>query len=131
MSTSEEIKAVEDRLEKRRELVAQRLADVKLEISSTASKAARSWPVFAVAGGLVAGYAISRVGRNNHHAVPAHGAIQYVPVHPAHAHPRMRTTSMMAALLGIAATALRIGASSEARMVLNAVRRFRDRRRHH
>jgi hypothetical protein len=43
----------------------------------------------------------------------------------------MRTTSALAALLGVAATALRIGASSEARMVLNAVRRFRDRRRHH
>ena len=128
MSTSDEIKAVEDRLEKRRELIARRLADVKLELSATASKAARSWPVFAVAGGLAAGYAISRAGRHRAHPTLS-PAVQYVPVQAAGGEARVRATSVLAALLGIVATALRIGASSEARVFLNAVRHFRDRRR--
>ena len=129
MSTSDEIKAVEDRIEKRRELIARRLDDVKHEVSSAASRAARSWPMFAVAGGLAAGYAISRVGR--HHHVPAHAQVQYVPVKATPAPARTPATGILAAVLGIAATALRIGASTEARMLFNAVRRFRDRRRYH
>jgi hypothetical protein len=127
MST-DEIKAVEDRIEKRRELVAQRLEEVKLELSSKVSRATRSWPVFAVAGGLAAGFAISRVGRPR---VVEHGGVQYVPVHATHAHPRARATGALAAIVGLAATALRIGMSSEARLFYNAMRRFRDRHRHH
>ena len=64
MSVQDEIKTIEDRLDKRRDLIAARFDDVKLELSSAASKAARSWPVFAVAGGLAAGYAISRTARH-------------------------------------------------------------------
>jgi hypothetical protein len=132
-ATSDEIKAVEDRIEKRRELIGHRLDDVKHELTSKVSRATRSWPVFAVAGGLAAGFAISRVGR---HRVPAHAAMQYVPMHaahvpPSHAHPRVRATGALAAILGLAATGLRIGMSSEARLFYNAVRRFRERRRHH
>jgi hypothetical protein len=126
MPTSDDIKAVEDRIEKRRELIAQRLEDVKHELSSTVSRATRSWPMFAVAGGLLAGFAISRVGR---HRVPSHGNVQYVPVRAVRADTRARTTGALAAILGIAATALRIGTSSEARVFYNAVRRYRDRHR--
>lgn len=127
MSRNDDIKALEDRIEKRRELIARRYEDVKLEISSAASKAVRSWPFVAVAGGLAAGYAISRTAR--HRALPA-PPVHYVPVRTANAESRARTSGILAAVLGIAATALRIGASSEARMFFNAVKRFRDRRRY-
>ena len=127
MSRQDEIESLEDRIEKRRELIARRYEDVKLEVSSLASKAVRSWPYVAVAGGLAAGYAISRTAR--HRALPP-PPVHYVPVRSASAESRARTTGMLAALLGIAATALRIGASSEARMFFNAVKRFRDRRRY-
>ena len=127
MARNDDVKALEDRIEKRRELIARRYEDVKLEISSAASKAVRSWPFVAVAGGLVAGYAISRVGR--HRALPA-PPVHYVPVRSANAGSQARTRGMLAAILGIAATALRIGASSEARLFYNAVKRFRDRRRY-
>ena len=129
MSTSDEIKAVEDRIDKRRELLARRYEDVKHELSSTAAKAVRSWPVVAVAGGLAAGYAISRVGRPR----PAYPArVEYVPVRAANGamHSRGSGRNMLAAIAGIAATALRIGASSEARTFFNAVKRFRNRRHH-
>lgn len=128
MSTSDEIKAVEDRIEKRRELIARRLDDVKHEVSARVSSATRSWPMFAVAGGLAAGFAISRVGRPR--VVDHAGPIQYVPVHATHAHPRARTTGAIAAALGLVATALRIGMSNEARLFFNAVRRYRERRHH-
>ena len=127
MSRNDDVKALEDRIERRRELIARRYEDVKLEISSAASKAVRSWPFVAVAGGLAAGYAISRVGR--HRELPA-PPVRYVPVRSANAESQARTRGILAAVLGIAATALRIGASSEARMFFNAVKRFRDRRRY-
>ena len=126
MSNSDEIKAVEERLDKRREILAQRYDDVKHELSAAAGKAVRSWPVIAVAGGLAAGYAISRTGRPR----PVHSpAVQYVPVHTANGASHARGRNMLAAIAGIAATALRIGASSEARTFFNAVKRFRS--RHH
>ena len=127
MSTSDEIKAVEDRIDKRREILAHRYDDVKRELSTVAGKAVRSWPVVAVAGGLAAGYAISRVGRPRpmYQAAP----VQYVPVRAANGVSRGRGRNLMAAIAGIAATALRIGASSEARTFFNAVKRFRH--RHH
>jgi len=127
MSTSDEIKAVEDRIDKRREILAHRYDDVKRELSTVAGKAVRSWPVVAVAGGLAAGYAISRVGRPRpmYQAPP----VQYVPVRAANGASRGRGRNLMAAIAGIAATALRIGASSEARTFFNAVKRFRH--RHH
>jgi hypothetical protein len=127
MSAEDDIKAIEDRLEKRRHVIAQRFEDVKLEVSSAASKAVRSWPVLAVAGGLAAGYAISRGGRHRHAAT---SPVQYVPVRAVAGEPRARGRGALAAILGIAATAIKIGASSEARMFWNAVKRFRERRRY-
>jgi hypothetical protein len=126
MSTSDEIKAVEDRIDKRREILARRYDDVKHELSTVASKAVRSWPVVAVAGGLAAGYAISRAGRPR----PSYQApVQYVPVRAVNGATHARGRNLLAAIAGIAATALRIGASSEARTFFNAVKRFRN--RHH
>ena len=126
MSTSEEIKNVEERLEKRRELLARRYEDVKHGLSSSAAKAARSWPVLAVAGGLAAGYAISRTGRHRRQAAfPSR--VEYVPVRTANGQAHSRTKGALAAIASIAATALRIGASSEARTFFNAVKRFRNR----
>ena len=127
-STSEEIKTVEERLDKRRELIGQRIAELKLEATSAASRATRSWPVVAVAGGLAAGYAISRSGRHRPHVAP-HGS--YAPVHRANGQSHMRAKGLIAAMLGIAATAIRISTSSEARMFVNAVKRYRDRHGHH
>jgi hypothetical protein len=127
MSAKDEIKSVEDRLEKRRELIARRFEDVKLEVSSAASKAVRSWPVLAVAGGLAAGYAISR-GTRHRASVPA--SIQYVPVRSADGASPARSRGLFAAILAMAATAIKIGTSHEARVFYNAVKRFRERRRH-
>jgi hypothetical protein len=127
MSREDDIQSLEDRIEKRRELIARRYEDVKLEVSSAASKAVRSWPFIAVAGGLAAGYAISRSGRHREFPAPS---VRYVPVRDANAGSPGRAKGVLAAVLGIAATALRIGASSEARMFYNAVKRFRDRRRY-
>jgi len=127
MSANDEIKMLEDRIDKRRQLIARRFDDVKLEASSVASKAVKSWPVLAVAGGLAAGYAISRAGR---HRPSSTAAIQYVPVRAANGAAAGRSKNILAAVLGIAATAMRIGASNEARTFLNAVKRFRDRRRY-
>jgi hypothetical protein len=126
MSTQDDIKSVEARLEKRRELIARRFEDLKLEVSTAATKAVKSWPVFAVAGGLAAGYAISR-GVRHRNSAPA--SIQYVPVRTANGASNPRTKSLLAAILGIAATAIKIGTSHEARVFYNAVRRFRERRR--
>jgi hypothetical protein len=126
MSIQDEMKTIEERLDRRRDLIARRFEDVKVEVSSVASKAVRSWPVLVVAGGLAAGYAISRGGRR--HSVPS--AVQYVPVRAANPDSHSRGKSILAAVLGIAATALRIGTSHEARTFFNAVKRFRDRRRY-
>ena len=126
MSVQDEIKAIEDRLDKRRDLIAARFDDVKLDLSSAASKAARSWPVFAVAGGLAAGYAISRTARHRSPSPPIH----YVPMRAANGESQAKAKGILAAILGIAATALKIGTSHEARVFFNAVKRFRDRRRH-
>jgi hypothetical protein len=128
MSISDEIKAVEERLDKRREVLARRYDDVRNEVSSVAGKAVRSWPVLAVAGGLAAGYAISRTGRPRPVYAPS---VQYVPVRTANGAGPSRGRSILAAVAGIAATALRVGTSSEARTFFNAVKRFRDRRRRH
>lgn len=128
MASKDETKAVEERIERRRELIAQRFEDVKLELSSKASRAVRSWPVVAVAGGLAAGYAISRVGRHPHAA--AASPVQYVPAHVVQRGSPGKAKNVIAAIAGLAATALRIGASSEARMFYNAVKRYRDRRRY-
>jgi len=97
-----------------------------IDPASAAGKAVRSWPVLAVAGGLAAGYAISRAGRPRPSYSPS---VQYVPVHTANGASHARGRNMLAAIAGIAATALRIGASSEARTFFNAVKRFRS--RHH
>jgi hypothetical protein len=88
--------------------LARRYDDVKQELSTVASKAVRSWPVVAVAGGLAAGYAISRAGRPRpiYQAAP----VQYVPVRNAHGATRGHGRNLLAAIAGIAATALRIGA---------------------
>jgi hypothetical protein len=123
MSNRDEIRSLEDRLDVRRELIAQRFDDVKLELSSAASKATRSWPVIAVAGGLAAGYAISR-------GVRQRASVQYVPVHAAGVESHARAKGgLLAAIAAVAATAIRIGTSHEAHVFYNAVRRFRDRRR--
>jgi hypothetical protein len=55
--------------------------------------------------------------------------VQYVPVRAANGATHARGRNLLAAIAGIAATALRIGASSEARTFFNAVKRFRN--RHH
>ena len=130
MSISNEIKTVEDRLEKRRELLARRYEDVKHGVSSKAAKASRSWPVLAVAGGLAAGYAISRAGRHRRTASYA-SRVEYVPVRTVNGDARARTKGVLAAIAGIAATAIRVGASSEARTFFNAVKGYRNRRHPH
>ena len=127
MSTNDEIKKVEDRLNMRRDLLARRYQDVKHSLSSTAAKAARSWPVIAVAGGLAAGYAISRTGRHRRLA-SSPAMVQYVPVSAANGRAPVRGKNLLAAIAGMAATALRIGASSEARTFFDAIKRFRNRK---
>ncbi|MFO1302800.1 MAG: hypothetical protein U1F54_19940 [Burkholderiales bacterium] len=131
--TADEINALEKRIKARREEMGRRYDDVREGAKVVAAKSARSWPLILLGGSLAAGYAMSRAprrppmlqyaaapvamqsGRPVAYAVPAD--------HPSH---WMRK---VAAVLGVAATAVRIATSGEMRALLDAYRTFRSRRR--
>ena len=131
-SRDDEIEQLERRLEIRRERLHRHYDAARADILERVDKVARAtgkavgWvPVAVVAGGLIVGFAASRYPRR---AV-------YAPAPPAYAYAApptrvARTRNLLAALLGIAATAMRIASSNELRSMLSAVRRFRERRRH-
>jgi len=131
-SKDDEIEQLERRLEIRRERLRRHYDAARTDVLERAHKVARAaskavgWvPVAVIAGGLVVGFAVSRYPRRS-----ARAAAQPAYVYAAAAEPRpARTRNLLAALLGIGATAARIASSNELHTIWNAVRRFRDRRR--
>ncbi len=133
-STFDDIEAVEKRIEKRRVAVAQRYDEVRRGLDVVVAKASRSWPLVAIGGGLAAGYALSRAPRHapglqyatvGPAGMPPTRPVAYdVPTETSHAGMRK-----IAAVLGLAATAVRIATSSEARALFGAYKAFRARRR--
>ena len=132
--TLDDVEAVEKRIEARRAELARRYDDVREGMKVVAAKSARSWPLILLGGGLVAGYAMSRSPRR----LPA---LQYATAAPvamqgnrpvAYAVPAEHDSHWMrkaAAILGLAATAIRVATSGEARALFGAYKSFRARRR--
>ena len=79
-------------------------------VKASAAKAVGWWPLVAVAGGLAAGFAAAKYPR---HAASRRPGVRYASVRaeapPAFCAPR----NVLATILGIAAMALRIGASKK------------------
>ena len=131
VSKDDEIEQLERRLEIRRERLRRHYDAARADVLERTHKVARAaskavgWvPLAVVAVGLVVGFAASRYPRRS-----ARAAAQPAYVYAAPAQARAAPTrNLLAALLGIAATAMRIASSNEVHTMLNAVRRFRDRR---
>ena len=139
-SKDDQIEQIERRLEVRRERLHRHFEALRTDVSEKAHRVARSagkavgWvPIAAVAGGLAVGFAASRYPRRRNsaqvHMPPAYAynaqpqAYVVQPTRPA------RSRNFMAALLGIAATTMRLASSHELRTMWSAVRKFRERRR--
>lgn len=129
-SKDDQIEQLERRLELRRERLRRHYDITRTEFVDKGHRLARSagkaigWvPVAAVAGGLVVGFVASRYPRQAREARPV-----YAPAY-AYAAPKQRTRSrnFLAALVGIAATAMRIASSHEVRTIWKSVKNFRDR----
>ncbi|MFO1313335.1 MAG: hypothetical protein U1F41_14870 [Burkholderiales bacterium] len=130
---TDDIEAVEKRIEMRRAALARRYDEVREGVKVAAAKSARSWPLLLLGGSLAAGYAMSRA--------PRRAALQCATLPPegmqpartvasaAPADPSSHWMGKVAAVLGIAATAVRIATSGEARALLEAYKTFRARRR--
>jgi hypothetical protein len=121
LSLNEEIERCERRIEARRERAAGHYELTKAEAKERFAKIARWWPLFAVAGSLAIGIAASRIPHRRTHVPPT----RVVTVRPAPAR------GILASILAIAATTLRIAGSHEARTMWNAARAFRARRHAH
>ena len=117
---TDDVKALERRIERRRELVALRYAETKAQVKDDVAKATKWLPLVAVAGSLAVGIVASRYARSS---PAARAAPVYTP------RPKGSAKGVVAALLGVAATALRIAASSEVRTFYNAAKAFGSRRR--
>jgi len=117
LSLKDEIDQIERRLELRRERLSRHFEEAKEGLATRAAKAVRWWPIVALAGSLAVGVA---AGRHPSRAAPA--ALARAP-RPSHT-PR----NVFATLLGLAAMALRFGASQEVRAFWSALTAFRSRR---
>ena len=127
LSVKEQIDQVERRLELRRDRFVRHFDEARENLKASVGRVIGWLPLVAVAGGLAVGLAAAKYPR---HAGPFREPVQYAPVRvesPPSATPR----NVLATIIGIAAMALRIGASKEARTFWNAVRAFRERRREH
>jgi len=113
---ADRIKDVERRIEVRRERTARHFDEAREEVSRIAAKAAGWLPMVAVAGSLAVGFAAARIP-------PKRVAPVVKTMRPASAR-----GGIIASVLALGATALRIAASSEARTFWNALRAFRARR---
>ena len=124
-SLDDQIEQLERRLGLRRDRLVRHFEETRQSVKASAANAVGWWPLVAVGGGLAAGFALARRAK---HAAPWVSAVRYAPVREVP--PAAATTSrnVIASLLAIAATALQIGASNEARTFWNAVRAFRARR---
>ena len=132
VSKDDEIEQLERRLEIRRERLRRHYDAARTDVLEKAHKVARAatkavgWvPVAVVAGGLMVGFAASRYPRRAARAAAQPAYVYATPSQP----PPARSRNLLAAMLGIGATAMRIASSNEMHTMWNAVRRFRDRRR--
>ena len=116
VSVTDRIKDVERRIEVRRERTARHFDETREEVSRIAVKAASWLPMVAVAGSLAVGFAAARVPLKR--AAPVEKTVR----------PAAARGGIIASILAVGATALRIAASSEARTFWNAVSAFRTRR---
>jgi hypothetical protein len=119
-SIASEIEAVERRIGMRRERAVRHFEELKTE----AKRVARWWPIAAVAGSLVVGFAASRFTK-----MPAPAARMSMHAEP----PRRASTArgILASVLALTATAMRVFNSYEARTFWNAFRSYRARRHAH
>lgn len=127
LSVKEQIDQLERRLEMRRDRLERHFDETRESLRSSTAKAVGWWPLVAVAGGLAVGFAAAKYPR---HSTPFRAPVRYAPARtepPPSATPR----NVLATVIGMAATAMRIGASKEAHTFWNAVRAFRARRREH
>ena len=85
------------------------------------------WPLVAVAGGLAAGFTAAKYPR---HAASERAPVRYMSVRAEARPPSAAPRKLLAMIIGIAAMALRIGASKELHTFVNAMRAFRARRKH-
>ena len=132
--TADDVEAVEKRIEARRAELARRYDDVREGVKVVAAKSARSWPLVLLGGSLMAGYAMSRSPRRVRALQYATGAsVAMPPNRPvAYAIPVEHDSHWMrkaAGILGLAATAIRIATSGEARALFEAYKSFKARRR--
>ena len=121
MSLSDQIERVERRLEARRERAATHYELAKTDAKERVAKIARWWPLFAVAGSLAVGIAAARIPRRHRYTPPPRFAASNPTV----------TKGILASILAMAATLLRIAGSHEVRTIWNAARAFRARRHAH
>lgn len=121
LSLNEEIARVERRIEARRERAAGHYELAKTQAKERIAKIASWWPLFAVAGSLAVGIAAARLPRRHAHVAPPRAtSVRATPA-----------KGILASILAIAATTLRIAGSHEVRTMWNAARAFRARRHAH
>jgi hypothetical protein len=131
VSKDDEIEQLERRLDLRRERLRRHyhatradFLDKGRSIARTAGKAMGWAPYALIGGGLLVGFAISRYPRQPA-PIPMQPVMAYgaVPARP-------RTSrNALAALIGIAATAMRFASSREVHTLWRGIRTLRDRRR--
>ena len=127
LSVKEQIDQIERRLEIRRDRMWRHFNETADSIKTSVAKAVKWWPLVAVAGGLAAGFAAAKYPR---HAASKRAPVRYVSVRAETRPPSAAPRYVLPTILGIAATALRIGASKELHTLVNAVRASRARREH-
>jgi hypothetical protein len=118
-SVAEEIRQVERRVEIRRERTLRHFAEAREEVM----KLARWAPLLVIAGSLAIGFVVSRYPKSG-----AAAAKVQVSAAPARA---SAARGILASILALAATAMRVAGSNEARTFWNAFRAFRARRHAH
>ena len=126
-SQDDEIDQLERRLALRRERLRRHYDAARADflekghrIARTAGKAMGWAPYALIAGGLLVGFAVSRYPRQPA-PVPLRPVVAYAPA------PRSR--NLLAALLGLAAAAMRFASSNEAHTIWRGIRAWRERRR--
>lgn len=115
LSIEAQIDVVEGRMALRRERIAASVDATRAHARRTAEKAMRWLPVAGTAGAFVVGFMAAR-----HRRAAARTPLRVAPVQAA---PPKR---MLAALIALAAGALRFAASTEGRMAWRALRTARD-----
>ncbi len=128
-SRDDQIEQLERRLDLRRERLRRHYDAARADflekghrVARTAGKAMAWAPYALIAGGLLVGFAISRYPRQPA-PVPMRPVVAYAPERA------QRSRNFLAALIGLAAAAMRFASSNEIHTIWRGIRAFRDRRR--